>query len=1153
MGKHMAKTWFVKSNIDGKVFGPYSRELLQKYLKEGKINQREYAISTDSNTWHDINASANTNVTEPVQQMIGKYRIVKELGRGGMGIVFQAEDTQLQRKCALKVLLPELRGNTNAVQRFQSEAKAVAQIQHPGIIQIYEICQSPQHFFAMAYVEGQSFSQYITNKNINDKLKAFYLVCDAIEFAHSKSIIHRDLKPENILVDHNNTPVILDFGIAKHIGQSSNLTKTGDVFGTPKYMSPEAAQGQATDQRSDIYSLGVILYEILTGTVPFTGENPIELLFHLTTSDPTPPSKLNVSIPRDGDLEVVCLSALAKDPKKRIPDAAFLKSEIDNILHKRPIKLKPPTTWQKFAKWRKKNPMLLTTITTLLIISCAAVFAMRVEQQYSKNLQVETKQQVANIKKHSINSALETIDAEMAAQNIFKHYRKITDCYRYLYEIMETIPQQEVKDIYEHLNMHLRFGILSKFPLFVEKQLPESSYAPICSPQSEYIVNFYQESNKTVCYVWKNRTREFTKDNVYFKIPDAKPNGSILFSPNNKYMMCQMDYTIVLFDLEKKERIFAEDHCYTDHAVFSANSRYCGFRFVIGDSNGQEKYACHLLDLSSMEKKVFPIEDFSSMFISPNEEWFVIHSQKEQKLIVHNIKENTTYRYEDYIFKNNCHMCFGESKDKIFIVSIANMGVFDLKRQKLTTSATIMFGGLLSSGPIPTTSAYFAIGKRDGGLILAKKNIDDSIFQQRLPSYFNVRISHLAFEPDIFLTVVRNDIIELREIYSGNIISTFTEDSSINTIQLRSQNGLKIGFTKRRSYKEYSMPFDKLKIESGIKLILSKMKNNVEDADLTLAMIADKDIFIYTGRLGFLIWRNGQFFHKFIPDDISSIKYAANNQYIFVRSHKGKISIYNARDASLVRNFNTKMRENSIFSIEPSKEKDYIYVSRSEPYRVVKENLHTKSKKLIVTTSGETTKMLELGEDTLLIACKLPHSEKYTLYLVKPGEPKIPLLTVVNFGKIVALATNRTQSLFAVGDNLGNIHLWKGSQTEKYTSIKVNGEIKSLSFSPTAKYLAVTVKDNVHVYNPQNITKAFEIYRGFYKEKGVAFSEDWEKAYIPDGVGEIMVFDQAFLVNDDAMFQKIKQCDAMIPNKTAQQKNLTYYIEKIAKKLNNTK
>lgn len=1153
MGKHMAKTWFVKSNIDGKVFGPYSRELLQKYLKEGKINQREYAISTDSNTWHDINVNANANVTEPVQQMIGKYRITKELGRGGMGIVFQAEDTQLQRKCALKVLLPELRGNANAVQRFQSEAKAVAQIQHPGIIQIYEICQSPQHFFAMAYVEGQSFSQYITNKNIKDKLKAFYLVCDAIEFAHSKNIVHRDLKPENILVGQNNTPVILDFGIAKHVGQSSNLTKTGDVFGTPKYMSPEAAQGQETDQRSDIYSLGVILYEILTGTVPFTGENPIELLFHLTTSDPTPPSKLNVSIPRDGDLEVVCLSALAKDPKKRIANAAFLKSEIDNIIHKRPIKLKPPTTWQKFAKWRKKNPMLLTTITTLLIISCAAIFAMRIEQQYSKRLQAKTQKQVAESKISAIYITLEAIDAEMAVQNIFKNYRKITDCYRYLYEIIETIPQHKAKDIYEHLNMHLRFDILSKFPVVIEKQIPESSYIPVCSPQSKYIVNFYQEDNNNICYVWKNLTREFTKDNVYFKIPNAKPNNSALFSPNNKYMMCQIDHTLTLFDLDKREKIFAEEHCYISNAVFSTNSRYCGFRFVKSDSDGQAKYACHLLDLSSMEKKVFPIADFNSMHISPNEEWFVIHSEKEQKLIVHNTKENTTYRHEDYIFKNSCNMCFGENRDKIFIVSIGNMGVFDLKRHKLTTSPTIMLGGLLSSGPTPTTSTHFAIGKRDGHLILAKRNDDDSIFQQRLPSYFNVRISHLAFEPEIFLTVVRNDIIELREMYSGDIISTFTEDSSVNTIQLRSQDGLKIGFTKRKSYREYTIPFDKLRIESGIKRIFSTMKNNIQDADLTLAMIADKDVFIYTGRMGFLIWRNEQFFHKFILDDISSIKYDPHNQYIFARSHKGKISIYDARDASLVRNFNTKIRENTIFSIEPSKEKDEIYISHSGPYRIIKENLRTNAKKLITTTPGETTKILVLGKDTLLIVCKLLNPEKYVLYLVKPGEPKIPLLTKINFGKIVALATDHTQSLFAIGDNLGNIYLWKASQTEEYQSIKVNGEIRGLSFSPTAKYLAVTVKDNVHVYNTQSIAKAFEMYRGFYKEKGVAFSDNWEKAYIPDGVGEIMVFNQAFLVNDDAMFKKIKQCDTMIQNQTSQQKNLTYYIEKIAKKLNNTK
>ncbi|BBM84069.1 serine/threonine-protein kinase [Candidatus Uabimicrobium amorphum] len=1146
----MSQTWFVKSNKNGKVFGPYTQELLQKYIEEGRINRNEYVISADNNTWHDINANA-TPAIESMQQQLGKYNIIKELGRGGMGIVFQAEDTQLQRMCALKVLLPELRCDLQAVQRFQSEAKAVAQIQHPGIIQIYEICQTPQYFFAMAYVEGQTLTQYIQNKSMDDKLKVFYLVCDAIEFAHSKKILHRDLKPDNILVDQSGVPIILDFGIAKHIGQSTDLTKTGDVFGTPKYMSPETAKGEKVDQRSDIYSLGVILYEILTGTVPFTGENYIELLFHLTTSDPIPPSKINVSIPRDGDLEIVCLTALAKDPKKRIPDAAFLKSEIHNIIHKNPIKLKPPTAWQKFGKWRKKNPVVLATFTAMLIIVCVALSTMFLEQRHSQKLQRQTQNEMANIKIEAIHSTLETIDAEMAAQNIFDSYNKITRCYRYLSEIINTISPKKAQNLHQLLNMHLRFDILNKFPKVTEKKLPQSPYPPICSPQNKYIIKMYIANNVPNYYIWENTQQQFTLENMYLKISHVHNYNAVLFSPNNQYLMLRLPKdTFAIFDLEKRQQIFSTKYCIVEDACFSADSRYCAFRFEKANDKRKER-ACHLLNLSTGKIRKFPIEVYGNMLISPNGNWFIIQEKQQKKLIIHNIINNKNYEYTDDIFKYTCRMCFTEEKNKVFIVSNVNMSILNLKKNTLVSSPSLLLGNFISAGPILTVDSHYAMGKKDGKLILAKKNINDSIFQQRLPSYFNMLVSHLKFHPQNFLVAIRNDIIELRDIYTGNVISTFAENGTLHSMQLQSQNGLKLSLTKSQSYKEYTIAFEKLQInDAGIKKILSRFKSLMHDLDPTLAMIAYKDIFIYTGHIGFIIWRNGKCIPKPIFEDISRIKYDIRNEQLFIHFASGRIDIYDARNGLSVRTFKSRIRR-AVADFAISRYQDCIYISYNSPCRVVKENLDTKTEEILLETQGSTKKILELDKDTLLVASETWDYTKMALYVLRAGKPHTRILPKVRLNKIVALAADKTNTCFAAGDNIGNIYVWNGLSPKTFRTAKVNGTIKGLSFSPMSEYLSVTTKENVHIYSTKDLDKRFEIYRGFFKEKGVIFSKDWKKAYIPDGLGEIMIFDQSFLIDDEAMFRKIEQCDQMISAKTNE--GLMYYMNKIENVLNNTK
>ncbi|WP_372365166.1 serine/threonine protein kinase [Candidatus Uabimicrobium sp. HlEnr_7] len=378
--------WFVQSQKDKSVFGPYTEEILQYYILQGKINQN-YQISQDKKIWISVE-----NWKQNQQKSIGKYRIINELGRGGMGVVYLAYDPNLQRKCALKVVLDH---NDNSIKRFQSEAKAVAKIQHPNIIRIYDICETPCHFFVMDYVEGLPLNRYTVTLSIEEKLQLFKKICAAIQYAHDQNILHRDLKPENILVRDNGEPVIVDFGLAKNIKEEDNLTKTGEIFGSLKYMAPEIARAKKGTEQVDVYALGVILYEMLTGRVPFDGENRIELLYQLMTSEPIHPSRLNTSIPKEGPLETICMKALEKQPEKRISSVEFLHEEIQLYLNGDLIRLKPPTKWRKSIKFVKEHYVAISLTSCIMFcISFSYFWSLEKEKKLRQSQEISSSEEI---------------------------------------------------------------------------------------------------------------------------------------------------------------------------------------------------------------------------------------------------------------------------------------------------------------------------------------------------------------------------------------------------------------------------------------------------------------------------------------------------------------------------------------------------------------------------------------------------------------------------------------------------------------------------------------------------------------------------------------------------------------------------------------
>ncbi len=265
----------------------------------------------------------------------GDHELLAEVGRGGMGVVYKAVRKDLNRLVALKMVLAGTLSNEHEIQRFRTEAEAAARLRHANIVQVYEVgIVEGCHFYSMEFIEGQSLAQRVAGGPLANQAAARYLVAiaRAVHHAHRHGILHRDLKPSNILVDAEDQPHVADFGLAKKLDDSGQ-TKTGAVMGTPSYMPPEQAAGRVRElgPAADVYSLGAILYELLTGRPPFKSETALDTLLHVMEREAAPPRLLNPKV--DRNLETICLKCLEKDPRERYASAEALANDLQRYLN----------------------------------------------------------------------------------------------------------------------------------------------------------------------------------------------------------------------------------------------------------------------------------------------------------------------------------------------------------------------------------------------------------------------------------------------------------------------------------------------------------------------------------------------------------------------------------------------------------------------------------------------------------------------------------------------------------------------------------------------------------------------------------------------------------------------------------------------------
>ncbi|HJT35891.1 MAG TPA: serine/threonine-protein kinase [Pirellulales bacterium] len=309
--------------------------------------------------------SSDPSVGFALPRDFGDYELLAELGRGGMGVVFKARQKSLRRLVALKMVLASSLASPEQLRRFAAEAQAAASLRHCNIVRVLDSGQvEGLPYLAMDYIEGCTLAELIRGRRLPRETAVRHVcaVARAVDYLHRQGIIHRDLKPSNILMDADGQPVVTDFGLAKLVHEATQLTRTGVAAGTPSYMAPEQAAGHTSSvtPACDVYSLGAILYELLTGRPPFQAESAIDLLIQVLEREPANPRQLDRSISRT--LATICLRCLEKNPAMRYPSAGALADDLERYLKGDVVEVQAARPWQRLQRWARREPALVSRL-----------------------------------------------------------------------------------------------------------------------------------------------------------------------------------------------------------------------------------------------------------------------------------------------------------------------------------------------------------------------------------------------------------------------------------------------------------------------------------------------------------------------------------------------------------------------------------------------------------------------------------------------------------------------------------------------------------------------------------------------------------------------------------------------------------------------
>ncbi len=510
-------------------------------------------------------------------RMFGDYELIEGIAQGGMGAIYKARQTTLNRTVALKTILAGRLAGEDQMKRFRAEAEAVANLDHPNIVPIYEVGDyDGQLFFSMRYVEGGSLDEHMARYNADAHACAVMMakVARAIHFAHQHGILHRDMKPDNILLDAQGEPHITDFGLAKRVDAGENITVTGEIIGTPNYMSPEQAEGKGIQLTTavDVYGLGAVLYQLLTGKPPFRADSPLETLRLVIEQEPQRPSTVNRRI--DRDLETICLKCMEKDPQRRYGSAEAVAEDLERWLRKEPIQARPSGYFYRARKWAARRPAVaLLAITTFCGLATLLGVILVNEQRLQKERDFALDQEKSATEQRKKAEAL----AEQSRQRLVR--LNVGDGQRFLDEgdasaallsFVDALKLDEGRTQSEEIQRTRIASTLRQAPRLIQFWTEET---PILTSAASSNSRFLATFTKQRIRLWDVTTGEAIGKPVAL----PHPVKTAALSPDGQQIvLLNDDRTALLWNwrTDKKDPIKLEHLSAMNYATFSSDGKY---------------------------------------------------------------------------------------------------------------------------------------------------------------------------------------------------------------------------------------------------------------------------------------------------------------------------------------------------------------------------------------------------------------------------------------------------------------------------------------------------------------------------------------------------------------------------------------------------